>query len=395
MFRYLQYYIIPFCGVLSLLGMSYGGLWVWVVPVFMIVIIMLLDQLVGAHSDEKPYRFPFILNLSLYTSLPLGLALTFMVIWLAGSGPQDALGYGGWVEQHLGLDILERRNNTAWYHYVLMFASVSITGSAIVGIAGHELSHRTSNAIELFICRFSMALNWGVAFPIEHVYGHHAYVCTTKDPATAARGDSLYTHLPKSLFRTIINAWEIEADRLNKTGHSFWSIHNSLLRYSTIPVAVSLFAYYYCSWTGVMFHILIGLLFKVMLEALNYVEHYGLLRVADQPVQPRHSWNCNHYMSSIFSFNLTRHSHHHADAQCHFENLRTHPEQPYMPGGLLTAIISSFIPPLWRKVSAPKLLQWDAEQADESEYELIRVANNKSGWRELQGSVCNQSVSSS
>ena len=39
---------------------------------------------------------------------------------------------------------------------------------------------------------------------------------------------------------------------------------------------------------------------KSLLEVINYTEHYGLVRVPGQKVRPRHSWNSNSVMSSIF-----------------------------------------------------------------------------------------------
>jgi alkane 1-monooxygenase len=138
-----------------------------------------------------------------------------------------------------------------------------------------------------------------------------------------------------------------------------------------------------------MFHLIVCTFTKLALEVLNYVEHYGLIRVPTDPVQPRHSWNCNHVVSGVFTYNLTRHSHHHADAQVPYHELRSHSEQPEMPGGLMTAYLSTLVPPLWRKKIIPKLLEWDATQADKREYALIRAANSKSHWPELQQSVAN------
>ncbi|HET8706900.1 MAG TPA: alkane 1-monooxygenase, partial [Pseudomonadales bacterium] len=258
------------------------------------------------------------------------------------------------------------------------------------GLAGHELTHRTGNPFDLWWGRVGMAVFWGIAFPIEHVYGHHAYVSTPKDPATAARGDSLYQHLPKSLYRTVTNAWEIESARLDKIGKPFFSLHNALIRMGLISLALTLLAYYFAGWTGVLFHVILSINAKVALEALNFIEHYGLVRLPNEPVQPRHSWNCNHTVSGIFTFNLTRHSHHHADAQVHYEDLRAYAEQPEMPGGFMTAYVSCYIPWLWRKKITEKLLIWDKEQADKREYALINEANKKSGWPELMQSVASQ-----
>jgi alkane 1-monooxygenase len=94
-------------------------------------------------------------------------------------------------------------------------------------------------------------------------------------------------------------------------------------------------------------------------------------------------------VSGVITYNLTRHSHHHADAQAHYQHLLAHSDQPEMPNGLMTAYLSTFIPSIWRKVIAPKLLEWDRVQASKEEYELIHEANSNSGWEELNSSVAN------
>lgn len=389
MIRYLRFYIAPFSMAIVTIAMFFGSHWLWIPGFTYLASIAICDQLFKHDYDEKAYKYPFFLDLALYLSLPAAMGLFFALFWVAATGSQDPLGVGALIQSITGIDVIDARNSTQWYHYPLMFMALALPATGAGGLAGHELTHRTSKPFDLWLGRITMAFNWGVAFPIEHVYGHHTYVGTIKDPATAARGDSVYQHLPKAMVRTIVNAWEIESGRMKKIGASFLSPRNVLIRSTCVAVLTSLFAYYCAGWRGVMFHLIICVLTKIALEVLNYVEHYGLIRKPDQPVQPRHSWNCNHVVSGIFTYNLTRHSHHHADAQAPYQSLTCHPEQPEMPGGLMTAYISTLIPPLWRKIITPKLLEWDKTQADVSEYSLIQKANNDSGWIELEKSAAN------
>lgn len=389
MLRYLRFYINPLAVSAIAVGILFGGIWLWLPGLLYVGGIALLDHLLPHDFDEQPYRFPFLLDLALYLSLPTVLLLFVTLMWTAGSGSTDALGLGALVREHWGIDILAARNTTPWYDYVLMWPALLVPGTAAGGLAGHELTHRTASPFDLWLGRTAMSVLWGIAFPIEHVYGHHAYVSTPKDPATAARGDSLYQHLPKSLYRTVVNAWEIEAARLDKIGAPFLSPRNVLLRMGLIALAFSAAAFYLAGWMGLLFHLLLCINAKVALEALNFIEHYGLVRQPDQPVQPRHSWNCNHTVSGIFTYNLTRHSHHHANAQVHYQDLKAFSEQPEMPGGFMTAYVSSYIPWWWRRKIAPKLLVWDREQAEQREYPLIRAANQASGWPELSASAAN------
>jgi len=185
------------------------------------------------------------------------------------------------------------------------------------------------------------------------------------------------------MYRTVVNAWEIETSRLDKLGASFFSPRNVLLRLGIIALSTTVVAYLLSGWKGVVFYLTVCILTKVTLEALNYVEHYGIVRVPSEPVQPRHSWNCNHLISSIFTYNLTRHSHHHADAQVPFQDLRVYEDQPKMPGGFMTAYLTTWIPPLWRKQITPKLREWDAKYASQDEQALAAEANELSRWAEL------------
>ncbi|RLB44467.1 MAG: hypothetical protein DRH30_01485 [Deltaproteobacteria bacterium] len=386
MIRYLRFYVSPVVMFLIAFAMFFGGIWLWLPAASYVLGISLLDQLVPLDLDEDDYRVPFLLDVALYLSTPAALAMFFALFWVAGSGTQDALGAGAWMQSLIGVDVVALRNQTPWYHFVFMFPAIAIPITAAGGLAGHELTHRTWKPFDLWLGRFTMALNWGIAFPIEHVYGHHAYIGTKTDPATAARGDSVYAHVPKAMYRTIVNAWEIETTRLDKLGASFFSPRNVLLRLGVIAFAMTVAAYLLSGWMGVLFYLTVCVLTKVALEALNYVEHYGIVRVPTEPVQPRHSWNCNHLISSIFTYNLTRHSHHHADAQVPFQKLRAYEGQPKIPGGFMTAYLTVWVPPLWRKRITPKLREWDEKYASQDERALAAEANERSRWAELTAS---------
>ena len=115
-----------------------------------------------------------------------------------------------------------------------------------------------------------------------------------------------------------------------------------------------------------------------MLEIVNYMEHYGMVRNPATPVQPRHSWNTNRRISSWAMFNLTRHSHHHAQGEVPYQDLRPFPDAPMMIGGYLTTILVAMIPPLWHHLMTPKVLAWDRDFASEEERQLANEANRRS-----------------
>lgn len=130
---------------------------------------------------------------------------------------------------------------------------------------------------------------------------------------------------------------------------------------------------------AVAYFVLCALLGKGLLEVVNYVEHYGMVRNPARSVQPRHSWNTNRRISSWALFNLTRHSHHHAQGEVPYQDLRPYPDAPMMIGGYLSAMLVALIPPLWHRLMTPRVLGWDRDYATAEERKLAAAANARSG----------------
>ncbi|HAN30689.1 MAG TPA: hypothetical protein DCQ06_03745, partial [Myxococcales bacterium] len=104
-----------------------------------------------------------------------------------------------------------------------------------------------------------------------------------------------------------------------------------------------------------------------MLEGINYLEHYGLVRkkevsrsgkVRYERVRPHHSWNSSHRVSNFMLLNLARHSDHHAHASRAWERLRHIDDAPQLPSGYGAMFLLTFIPPLWFRVMNPLVIQW-------------------------------------
>jgi alkane 1-monooxygenase len=138
-----------------------------------------------------------------------------------------------------------------------------------------------------------------------------------------------------------------------------------------MTLVVLVIAYLVSGWAGVAMATGVGLFGKFILEVVNYMEHYGLVRDPRQPVQPRHSWNSNKRISCWAMFNLPRHSHHHAQGAVPFEKLKPMPDAPQMISGYISTIGIALIPPLWFKLMAPKLKEWDEDHANDRERKII------------------------
>src|ERR1019366_4840868 len=104
---------------------------------------------------------------------------------------------------------------------LIVFASVWTVTGLMIGLVGtipaHELTHRTWDRVSMLVGRWLLAFSFDTTFAIEHVYGHHRYVSTAHDPATAPRGRNVYVHIVASTLKGNVSAWNIESDRLGKT----------------------------------------------------------------------------------------------------------------------------------------------------------------------------------
>ena len=98
-----------------------------------------------------------------------------------------------------------------------------------------------------------------------------------------------------------------------------------------------------------------------LLEVVNYLEHYGLLRQRREDgryerTRAEHSWNSNNVASNVLLYHLQRHSDHHANPLRRYQALRHVKEAPQLPTGYAGMILLAAIPPLWRRVMDPRLL---------------------------------------
>jgi len=216
---------------------------------------------------------------------------------------------------------------------------------------GHELGHRL-DAPSRFMAKALLLTSLYMHFFIEHNRGHHARVATPDDPASARAGETLYAFLPRSLVGGLRSAWALEARRLERQGRGAWTLRNETLRYLLIEGAALGAVGWGLGGAALASFGLVALIGGLMLETVNYIEHYGLARAARpsggyEPVRPEHSWNSNHPLGRALLFELSRHSDHHAHPRRAYATLRHHPEAPQLPTGYPGMILLSLVPALF------------------------------------------------
>jgi len=229
-----------------------------------------------------------------------------------------------------------------------------LTGQSVssYGIfVAHELLHRKSR-VDKALAEIMMVTVMYPHFCIEHLYGHHRYAATEKDPATSRFGETLYAFLPRSIFGGMHHAWKFEVDRLQRRGYRWFNYRNQMLRYGAEVFALLAAVFYLFGELGLMAFVVQSVMAVVTLEVINYVQHYGLLRRQISPglyekTDVAHSWNSACWFSNGYWLNLGRHSDHHYAANRSFQTLRSFESEPELPAGFPAMFLLAFVPPLW------------------------------------------------
>ena len=236
-------------------------------------------------------------------------------------------------------------------------------GCGVMGInVGHELGHRRE-ALPQFLAKVALLSSLYMHFFIEHNRGHHSNVATDEDPASAAKGRDLFTFLVTSILGSYASAWRLEAKRLRRRKERFWGLHNEMIRFQLIQLAAVLAVSAVLSWWSALAFLVVAFLGILLLETVNYIEHYGLRRATKENgrherVQPVHSWNSNHYLGRLLLFELSRHSDHHANPTRPYQLLRHFEESPQLPAGYPAMMVLAWFPPLWFRVVDPHIERW-------------------------------------
>lgn len=252
----------------------------------------------------------------------------------------------------------------SWWEYVVSVISVGVvTGGLGITIA-HELCHRNSSW-ERFVGYLLLAEVGYIHFALEHVAGHHRNVGLWHDPATARKGESVYAFIVRCVVQSWLHVWQMEAQRLRNRGHLPYGLRNRMWWWSMIsPMLVLGVGSVFGPKTAWMFAGQ-GVFAFLLLEAVNYVEHYGLVRNEVRPgiyekFGPQHAWEARHAASNAFLFKLQRHADHHILPQRRYQTLKVHDASPQLPQGYPAMILLSLVPPLWRRVIHPRMPQVQA-----------------------------------
>lgn len=339
-YGFLIAFIMP---LLAWTGVVLGGWWHGLVPAFVFLVVPLADLLVGIDRSNVSENLSSELKSD-------GFYLSLLRIWVPVQ--LAFLVWGSlWISE-AGIGIPE------WILFTL--STGLITGGIGITIA-HELGHKRSRT-DRFCAQTLLMTVCYMHFTIEHNRGHHVRVATPDDPATARLGENAYLFCWRSVSGGFFHAWQLERQR--------GSVLNRLI-YLAAPLACCVVLTFIGFTTGPesrwfmipVFFLIQALVAIMLLELVNYIEHYGMLRRAlpggkYEPVNPLHSWNTGYLISNLLLFQLQRHSDHHAHASKDYQVLDHVEESPQLPFGYPLMILIAVFPPLWFRIMDRRLVVW-------------------------------------
>ena len=336
--KFLIAYLVP---ASALLAVTIAGPWSWSTVLLAFVLIPGIEAGLGGHGgnfapgENERLRVQRWFDLLLYLNLPL---LWLIILGYAQNSLDPTLSFSEWMGMSLSAGIA--------------------AGATGINVA-HELGHR-EDAFHQWIARLLLLPELYLHFTIEHNYGHHRHIATPRDPATARRGEPVYLFWLRSIAGSYAGAWRIEGQRLSQEGLSRWNWRNRMwlfLGLQVLYLGAMAMVFGPAILPGLLLLALVGIL---LLETINYIEHYGLLRAQlpggrYEPVNITHSWNSNHDLGRIFLYELTRHADHHDKANRKYQELRHFEASPQLPLGYPASILMALVPPLWFRVMDPRL----------------------------------------
>ncbi|OCB26813.1 alkane 1-monooxygenase [Mycobacterium malmoense] len=352
--------VLPLVWAMNSFGWKTGSqALLWIGPILVYVLLPILDLRFGPDGQNPPdevmeqlendkyYRYcTYIFIPFQYLSVVFG-AYLFTASNLSWLGYDGALGWAG----KLGVAL-----------------SVGVLGGVGINTA-HEMGHK-KDALERWLSKITLAQTCYGHFYIEHNRGHHVRVSTPEDPASARFGETFWEFLPRSVFGSLRSSLRLEAQRIRRQGASPWNpktyLSNDVLNAWLMSVVLwgALIAVF--GPALIPFVIIQAVFGFSLLESVNYLEHYGLLRQKlDSPsgkaryerCAPVHSWNSDHVVTNLFLYHLQRHSDHHANPTRRYQTLRSMAGAPNLPSGYASMISLTYVPPLWRKVMDHRVLE--------------------------------------
>ena len=345
MLKRIKYFLVDLLPFLAYFSFTMEG-WICFLPLILVFAIVpfleLFTKADTANFDKETAKLEKenkLYSWILYLSIPVQISMLFLFFNSMQNPSIDTITYIGRVS---AMGIL----------------------CGILGInIGHELGHRL-NRVDQFFGELLLLTSLNTHFLPYHNGGHHFNVATPQDAATARRNEPLYLFWFRSHFMSYQEAWQLENKRMKSLEKPSFSWANKMVVYSIANILVIGGIYWFFGLSVLIAFLLACIMGILLLETVNYIEHYGLLRTKNEHgryerVKHTHSWNSDHVIGKLFLFNLSRHSDHHYNGSKPYQVLKSLPESPQMPTGYPGMMLLALLPPLWFRYMNPKVAQFN------------------------------------
>ncbi|MBK8611363.1 MAG: alkane 1-monooxygenase [Chitinophagaceae bacterium] len=279
----------------------------------------------------------------------------------------DYLLYGIVVLQFIALYVFlnsMKDTDLHWWEITGRIYSMGLLcGTFGINVA-HELGHRTKK-YEQYFAKALLLTSLYMHFFIEHNKGHHKHVATPEDPSSARYNEPVFAFYFRTIIFSYLSAWRIANSDLKKKECPAWHWRNEMLQAQVIQFLFVAIIVLVFGWLISLYFIGAATIGFLLLETVNYIEHYGLQRKQREDghyerTMPQHSWNSNHILGRLMLFELSRHSDHHYLASRKYQVLQHHDKAPQLPTGYPGSMILALFPPLWFHIMNKKIRQAEA-----------------------------------
>lgn len=327
----------------------------WIGPILLYILLPALDLRFGPDGQNPPEQVMEWLENDKYYRYCTYLFIPFQYLSVL---------VGAYLFTASNLSWLGYEGSLSWPAKIGLALSVGALGGVGINTA-HEMGHK-KDSLERWLSKITLAQTGYGHFYIEHNRGHHVRVATPEDPASARFGETFWEFLPRSVFGSLRSAWRLEAQRLRRQGVSPWNPKtypsNDVLNAWLMSVVLWGVLIAVFGPALIPFVIIQAVYGFSLLESVNYLEHYGLLRQKTangryERCTPEHSWNSDHLVTNLFLYHLQRHSDHHANPTRRYQTLRSMDGAPNLPSGYASLIGLTYFPPLWRKLMDHRVLE--------------------------------------
>ena len=351
-------------------ALLYGGHAGWWYTLGLIAAYLVVDNIAEAPSTVS-FQSGTYYNAVLLMHLPLSILALTLLFWQSAADHTGLRSIAEGLHERLPFLPLPTPVSNAFEYWGLVIAVGFVFGHNTA--VAHELMHRRNRGL-FEASRLLFALCGDAQVVISHIHSHHTKVATADDPTSARRGDSIYRHFLRAVRGQYRDSLGFERNRLAKAHPVRRLLCNQVINGALLSIIPLLLAGALVGLSALISWLVVMLIAKWLLEAINYVQHYGLVRVPGSAIEARHSWESQGLASTLGLYNATRHGGHHVNGNEPFWQLEYHGTAPVHPYGYMFAISLALIPPLWSSYIGPRLNHWDSNMASAEEQTLVRLS---------------------